>query len=109
VKTVKELIAHPRWDAFIGDKLGNDLFINDPDRASRIYEAADDGCDGSTHQEHIDDWREFAEILRLEASRCAETDEEAARIDADYGALVADTDRAEKWHVENGTINQTGA
>jgi len=106
MKTVKELLAHPRWDGFISDKLGNDLFISDPDRASRIHDAAEDGCDGSTHQEHIDDWREFAEMLHRESWWHAETDEEAVRIDADYDALVADIDRAEKWHVDNGTINE---
>jgi hypothetical protein len=106
MKTAKELLAHPRWDGFISDKLGNDLFINDPDRAERIHEAAEDGGDGSTHQEHIDDWREFAEILHREASRRAESDEEATRIDADYDALVEDIDRSEKWHVDNGTINE---
>ena len=40
-------------------------FINEPDRAERCYDAAKDGCDGKTHAEVIEDWREaFAAWIR---------------------------------------------
>jgi len=35
-----------------------DLLLSDPDRADRIDEAAEDGSDGSTHGEEIQDWRD---------------------------------------------------
>ena len=36
---------------------GNDGWINDPERRERIEEAAEEGAEGSTHAEIIDDWR----------------------------------------------------
>lgn len=101
-RTVRELLAHPRWDGFIGDKLGNDLFINDPERAERLHDAAEHGEDGSTADEHVEDWREFAEILEREARRKCETDEQEAELEQAADALEADIARAEKWHAENG-------
>lgn len=41
------------WDA----DNRNDLDLKDPERAARLYEAAQDGIDGSTHGEHIGDMR----------------------------------------------------
>ena len=35
-----------------------ELLRSDPDRADRIDEAAEDGSDGSTHGEEIQDWRD---------------------------------------------------
>lgn len=101
-KTVRDLLAHPRWDAFIGDKLGNDLFINDPERAARNADAAEHGEDGSTADEHCEDWREFAEILEREARRQCETDEQETELEEAADALDADIARVEKWHAENG-------
>ena len=43
--TLDQLINTDEFMMFISDKLGNDLFINDPDRADRIHEAAEFGCD----------------------------------------------------------------
>jgi len=111
--TVNELINHPSWDGFISDKLGNDLFINDPDRADRNYNAAEDGADGSTHAEHIEDWREFVDILESEASsliNCADSDEEADKLQNELNDAVefirADIDKCEAWHVANGSIDE---
>ena len=36
MKTLNDLIQSKGFDIFRGDKLGNDLFINDPERAERI-------------------------------------------------------------------------
>ena len=56
---LQEMLDSREWNSYQGDRLGNDLFISDPDRANRIQRAAEDGADGSTHAEVIDDWREF--------------------------------------------------
>jgi len=109
--TVNELLNHPAWDGFISDKLGNDLFINDPDRAERIHDAAEDGCDGSTHAEHIEDWREFADILEREAQRNCDgetdkqTDAKEKAVETAFAALTADIDACEKWHEDNGSLH----
>lgn len=125
IRSVSELLAFDgqefyNWQA---SKLGNDLFINDPERASRIHNAAEYGADGSTHAEHIEDFREYgqehydkltdavefglaidseneAEIAAFEAAcKAMEVEVETAR-----EALEADLDRLEKWHEDNGSL-----
>ena len=46
------------FQMFQSDKLSNNLFINDEERAKRIQEYAKNGCDGSMHAEIIQDWRD---------------------------------------------------
>jgi len=105
--TVTELLAHPRWDGFIADRLGNELFLNDPDRADRCYEAAEDGCDGSTHAEHITDWREFAELLYGDEHRAVWDDDQAsAALAAASEALEKDITRCESFHKAAGTLHE---
>lgn len=107
-----------------GNKLGNDLFINDPDRANRIHESAEHGFDGSTHAEHIEDLQEYADEHYATLSRACDrlsTDSadpaEIASFEAECSALEkeietaqetldADLARLEKWHEENGTLNE---
>lgn len=110
--TVSQLLDHPDWDAFQGNKLGNDLFLSDPDRASRNWDAAENGCDGSTHAEHIEDWREFAEQLKDDANRAisraddeTQGEEVEETLRALYESLQADIERCETWHQENGSLH----
>lgn len=98
--TIDEMLNSREYQGFISDRLGNDLFLSDPDRADRMYEAAEDGCDGSTHAEVIEDWRTYAGILRDQAG---EDDEQAQ---AGIDDLEAEIDACEKWHDENGSLNE---
>lgn len=96
------------YERYISDKLGNDLFINDHDRASRIYDAAEDGADGSTHGEHIDDQREFLSLLSVWNP---ETDADENPDDYDitqevHDRISSELDEVEKWHAEHGTLGQ---
>lgn len=109
--TIHEMLNSPEWDAFISDRLGNDLFLSDPDRAERIHSAAENGADGSTHQEVIDDWRDFVNMLHREASQEAwgiddEKESEAAEKAADawHEAIMAEIDKCEAWHEANGSL-----
>lgn len=102
--TLEEMYGSMEFDAYISDKLGNDLFINDPERAERIHEAAEAGCDGSTHAEVIEDWRDFLNNLTLfdpeiEGDKGDITDE-------DYTRIEAEIDACEAWHQKNGSLNQ---
>ena len=45
--SLDELIRSREFNDFQADLLGNDLFINDPERADRIHEASENGADGS--------------------------------------------------------------
>ena len=99
-ETIDELLNHPKWDGFIGSKLGNDLFINDPERAERIHEAAEYGSDGSTHYEIIGDWREFADML-FRSLPWDERDQAEPLRDA----LDSEINQCEEWHEKNGTLH----
>lgn len=50
------------WDS---ENRDNQLFLSDPARAERIYDAVGDGYAGSTHYEIIADWREFLDRLSI--------------------------------------------
>ena len=80
--------AYQRWES---DRLGNDLFINDPKRAARLHEYAEDGLNGSTHDEVIQDWRDYLA--------------DAVLPDSVKESLLKEIDAAEEWHIENGSIN----
>jgi hypothetical protein len=81
------------------DHLSNQLFLSDPERANRIHEAAEYGCDGSTHAERIQDrrdaWRDYL------ADRTAWTHPE--RVD---NAMHAAIDACWDWHHANGSLEQ---
>lgn len=114
--TTSELVQHEgqefyNWQA---NRLGNELFISDPDRANRIHEAAEDGADGSTHREHIQDFRDYAEKLFKDAGselwRGELTDEQAEELEtaleAKRDAFDTDAERLEEWHKTNGSLDE---
>ena len=100
-KTIDDLLSHPKWDGFIGSKLGNDLFINDPERAERIHDHAESGSDGSTHAERMEDWREFA----LDLWRSLSMDEAKAER-KNYLALMDAINGCEEWHDHVGSLHE---
>ena len=93
--TISDMLNSREYQAWEADALGNDLFIHDPDRAARIYDAAENGTDGSTHQERIDDWREFINLADYPEHVAAD--------------LLEQCDRTEEWHDKNGSLNQQGS
>ncbi len=111
-ETLRDLYGSDGFDLYIGSTQGSDFFINDPDRAARCHDAAEHGADGSTHAEHINDWREYAEQLREEAGRIAwrldePQDEEAEKeIEAWHARITAEIDACEAWHAEKGDLHE---
>jgi len=83
------------------------------DRFVRCQAAASEGSDGSTHAEHIDDFREWADLVYIEIERAAfgldQCDAEGEALDAEITsareALDADIDKCEEWHAKNGTLD----
>lgn len=72
----------------------SDDWINDPERMARCDNAAEDGADGSTHREVLEDQRETlhrAIPYKYERLRCA--------ADAWIDGLI-------DWHTDNGTIDE---
>lgn len=70
----------------------SDGWSNDADRMERVEEAAKFGGDGSTHGEHIQDWRDTLGWLGL--------DDEVKE------SISKEIDATEKWHVDNGSIDE---
>lgn len=99
--TIDALLNHPKWNGFIGSKLGTDLFINDPERAERIHDAAEHGSDGSTHYEIMEDWREFADMLFRDLHFDDRNDAEPLR-----DALDAAINDCELWHEKNCSLHE---
>ena len=108
--TLSEMYNSREYQEFISVKLGNDLFINDPERAERIAEHAEDGINGSTHNETIEDWREFLESLNtFDPEYDDPEDIENYDITMDtYNAIKKEINETEDWHIKNGSINYTG-
>jgi hypothetical protein len=73
-----------------------ELLRSDPDRADRIDEAAEDGFDGSTHGEEIQDWRDCWE------SYCREYDV------PDEVCQYVETEMqvTESYHATQGTLEE---
>jgi hypothetical protein len=85
------------YATFVESNLGNNLFINAPERAQRMQDYAEVGCDGSTHQEVINDWREYLDTLAIFDPDWHD-DSDKARCDitkATYDAITVEINCAE--------------
>ena len=133
-ESVSDLLSVPEWsEAYYNWSARNsDDFINCPDRAARCYDAAADGCDGSTHAERIDDFRDYGSSLfrdlyealeqAIESHPMWDTDEDEnpegfaayeelvnqywEQFEACEQAYSADVDALEDWHDKNGSLDQ---
>jgi hypothetical protein len=109
--TLEEMYNSKEYQYFITEKLGNDLYLNDPERAERIDEYAAEGICGSTHRETIGDWQEFLDSLKtfdpdyddIEDISKYELTKET------YNNIQDEIIASEQWHIENGSIDNTGA
>jgi hypothetical protein len=101
--TLRDLYSSQGYEYFISDRLGNDLFINDPERADRIHEASKDGADGSTHYETINDWRDYLKTLKAIDPDWPEDGGDIT--DEAYTAIEAEIDACEQWHERNGSLH----
>jgi len=73
-------------------------FINEPDRARRVAEAAMDGADGRTHSEVIEDWREAFESWIYERRKYTSEPERFITAVEDH------FDSIEAWHDSHGSL-----
>ena len=91
IVTLQDLLDSSEYDSYRFGSSSDD-WIQDEERMERIEEAAEYGGDGSTHGEHIQDWRECL-------GDCFELDE------ATHDAIMAEIDACEQWHIDNGSID----
>jgi hypothetical protein len=83
------------WDAENRSTGSCGIILQDPDRFDRMWDAAEDGAEGSTHGEVISDWRDAWESFTW--------GRDLERVDA---AITAAIDAVENWHFENGSLDQ---
>ena len=114
-----DMLNSDEYDAFISDRLGNQLAIDDPERYERVYEAAQDGADGSTHAEAIQDMRDFFASIddpkpdtdgeeydtTTESDAIAEYDRQEREIEAWRDRIDAEINACEQRHEEAGTLH----
>lgn len=72
----------------------SDDWIHDSERMGRCSDAAEDGADGSTHSEILQDYRDTFD--RVIPSHCE-------RLQRAANAWVSELER---WHIANGTIDE---
>ena len=107
IKNLDDLIRSEGFQYFDSDRRGNQMFIDDPDRAERCYDAAENGSDGSTHAEVIQDWRDY--LATLKVIDPAYPDETGDISETVFAAITAEIDACEEWHEKNGSLhNQLG-
>jgi len=77
-------------------------YINEPERASRCNDAAEEGCDGKTHQDVIQDWRDYFS----QWTRDHKTGSWYSSPDRFTGAVEAHFTLTEMYHEFAGTLTQ---
>lgn len=81
----------------------NEDWIRDSERMQRCDKAAENGSDGSTHREIIEDWRKgFAHFLRYGGKRNAFS----KGYDRFEAGVNAHFDAVEVWHTKHGSIDE---
>ena len=111
ITDLNTLLNSSFYDAFTADRLGNDLFLSDPERADRCHKAAEHGADGSTHAERLQDMADANEHAERELYRPQFLALGFPQFTADALAttlrdeIAAEIQECEAWHEKNGTLN----
>ena len=91
--TLDDMIRSDEFYSWDNERV-NALGLNNADweRLDRIEEYAEIASDGETHAEKIESWRDFLADLTL-PEKIRER-------------IVCEIDNVEKWHIENGSLNE---
>jgi hypothetical protein len=100
---IDEFIRSEYMDYWTSEKDSD--FINEPERAARCHDAAEDGCDGKTHAEVIEDWREAFSTWMRATFRHGGCDG-FNRGDRFSDAVNKHFDAVEAWHQANGSLDR---
>jgi len=106
MKTLNDLIQSEGFQMFRADKLGNDLFISDPERAERLFTHVKEGIDGSTHYENIEDMREYLGTLKVFDPDVDDNEKDFDINEATFESMNKEIDDCIKWHEDNGSIDK---
>ena len=119
VRSVSELIdadnqAFYEWQSEHVSSMGYSRSRERQERYSRVYDAAENGADGSTHAENISDFQDYCDNYFSEINRAAwrlDLDSQGAdslqdEIDGAQEAVEADIQALWQWHDKNGSLYQ---
>lgn len=103
-RTLRDLYQHPDFRPFGSS---SDDWINDTERMARCHEAAEDGCDGSTHAEAMQDWQEFLDTLESDAKQKTHWHPRVtAEIERRVESIREEIDACEARHEKAGSLNE---
>lgn len=100
------------WDSDNRSPGSAGMILEDPERWNRIEDAAENGAEGSTHREIIQDWRDAAATLvridpDIDPDDPTPTDLDLGFIrEEDFEALTQHINSVEAWHEKNGSLDQ---
>ena len=96
------------WDSDNRSTGNCGIILSDPDRFDRMYEAAENGAEGSTHAEIIQDWRDCLNTMQIidpDENNSVSDIENGIILESDYNWLMQDIDEVEKWHENAGSLH----
>ena len=103
-ESLSDLYNHPD---FIPFGSSSDDWLHDQERMERCHDAADDGADGSTHWEVMQDWKEF--LNRLESEATSNTDwhpRVTTEIERRANAIREEIEDCRAWHEGAGSLHE---
>jgi hypothetical protein len=83
------------WDSDNRSPGSANMILSDPERFDRCYRAAENGAEGSTHGEIIEDWRDAVDCAEANGLITAE----------ELDDLLEEIKECEDWHIQNGSID----
>lgn len=104
VETLDDFIGCDEFYSYESDYYGNDRYINlSNDQNERIDDCAEYGGDGRTHGEVIEMWRDAIHCLMKPE---LEDDNGDWTVNPVFDSIMNEIDEVEKWHDENGSLDQ---
>jgi len=105
-ENLSDMIRSTEYEHFESDRLGNGLFISNLNRAERIHEYAENGSNGSTHEEIIDDWKDFLNNLSIQFRDDIDEDTQYDISEDTFDLIEKEIEECREWHRLKGSIEQ---
>lgn len=104
--TLHDMLASPQWEAY-NESIQSNMAVNDPGRYARCMKAAEQGMDGSTHQEVLTDQLEFLDSITLWDPQYDFLEDTWGNklLASSYHSLVKQLDDMQEHHSRMGTLD----